>query len=131
MHEDHLVDPDDTYILDNVARFVGQRLVAVVAENEGAAEEGCRAVEIEYEILPAVFDPEKAMEPSAPVLHDRGNKSEGLGPKPNVYLDLHGEVGSVAAGFKEADVVHERTYSTQPHAARTSRNARVDRLEGR
>ncbi len=112
LHEDHLVDPDDTYMLDNVARFVGQRLVAVVAENEGAAEEGCRAVEIEYEILPAVFDPEQAMEPTAPVLHDRGKKSEGLGPKPNVYLDLHGEVGNVAAGFKEADVIHERTYST-------------------
>ena len=37
-HEDHLVDPDDTYILDNVVRFVGQRVAAVVAETEGAAE---------------------------------------------------------------------------------------------
>ena len=39
-HEDHLVDPDDTYILDNVVRFVGQRVAAVVAETEGAAEAG-------------------------------------------------------------------------------------------
>src|SRR5947209_1052663 len=62
-HEDHLVDPDDSYILDNVVRFVGQRVAAVVAETEAAAEAGCRALEIEYEILPAVFDPVAAMEP--------------------------------------------------------------------
>src|SRR4029078_12009209 len=35
-HEDHLVDPDDTYILDNVVRFVGQRVAAVVADTERA-----------------------------------------------------------------------------------------------
>ena len=40
LHEDHLVDPDDTYMLDNVARFVGQRIAAVVAETEAAAEAG-------------------------------------------------------------------------------------------
>jgi CO/xanthine dehydrogenase Mo-binding subunit/aerobic-type carbon monoxide dehydrogenase small subunit (CoxS/CutS family) len=112
LHEDHLVDPDDMYILDNVMRFVGQRVAAVVAENEGAAEEGCRALEVDYEVLPHVFDPERAMEPGAPVLHDKGRNAGGMGPKPNVYLDLHGEVGSIAAGFKAAEVVHERTYST-------------------
>ena len=44
LHEDHLVDPDDTYMLDNVARFVGQRLAAVVGESEAAAEAGVRAL---------------------------------------------------------------------------------------
>ena len=67
-HDDFHVDPDDTYMLDNVARFIGQRLVAVVAETEGAAEEACRLVEIDYEVLPAVFDPEEAMHPGAPIL---------------------------------------------------------------
>src|SRR5262249_59942183 len=71
-HEDHLVDPEDTYVLDNVVRFVGQRVAAVVAETEAAAEEGCRKLEVDYEILPAVFDPVAAMEPGAPVLHDKG-----------------------------------------------------------
>jgi CO/xanthine dehydrogenase Mo-binding subunit len=71
-HEDHLVDPDDTYVLDNVARFVGQRVAAVVAETEGATEEACRLLEVAYEPLPTVFDPEQAMEPGAPVLHERG-----------------------------------------------------------
>jgi putative selenate reductase molybdopterin-binding subunit len=69
-HEDHLVDPDDTYVLDNIVRFVGQRVATVVAETEGAAEEACRLLEVEYELLPAVFDPELAMEPNAPILHE-------------------------------------------------------------
>jgi len=106
-HEDHLVDPDDSYILDNVVRFVGQRVAAVVAETEAAAEAGCRALEIEYEILPAVFDPVAAMEPDAPILHQKGGEAKG-----NIYVDIHGEVGSVEQGFKEADAVHEMTYST-------------------
>jgi putative selenate reductase molybdopterin-binding subunit len=106
-HEDHLVDPDDSYILDNVVRFVGQRVAAVVAETEAAAEAGCRALEIEYEILPAVFDPVAAMEPDAPILHQKGGEAKG-----NIYVDIHGEVGSVEQGFREADAVHEMTYST-------------------
>ena len=75
-HEDHLVDPDDTYMLDNVVRFVGQRVAAVVAETEAAAEAGCRVLEVDYEILPAVFDPVAAMEPDAPILHDKGGEAE-------------------------------------------------------
>jgi putative selenate reductase molybdopterin-binding subunit len=106
-HEDHLVDPDDTYMLDNVVRFFGQRVAAVVAETEAAAEAGCRALVVDYEILPAVFDPLAAMEPEAPILHNRGGEAKG-----NIYVEIHGEVGSVAAGFKEADAVHEMTYST-------------------
>ena len=55
-----------------------------------------------------MFDPEAAMEPGAPVLHDK-DESPSSG---NIYLDIHGEVGSVAEGFDAADAVHERTYST-------------------
>jgi CO/xanthine dehydrogenase Mo-binding subunit/aerobic-type carbon monoxide dehydrogenase small subunit (CoxS/CutS family) len=106
-HEDHLVDPDDTYVLDNVVRFVGQRVAAVVAETETAAEAACRLIEVQYEILPAVFDPEAAMRPDAPLLHDKGITAYG-----NVYVDIHGEVGSTAEGFAAADVVHEGVYST-------------------
>ena len=65
-HEDHLVDPDDTYMLDDVVRFVGQRVAAVVAESEAIAAAGCAALVVEYEPLPAVFDPDAAMRPEAP-----------------------------------------------------------------
>jgi putative selenate reductase molybdopterin-binding subunit len=107
LHEDHLVSPDDSYVLDNVVRFVGQRIAAVVAESEAAAEQACRMLEVSYEVLPAVFDPVAAMEPNAPILHDKGGAEKG-----NIFVDIHGEVGSVADGFKAADAVHEMTYST-------------------
>src|SRR3954469_828763 len=68
-HDDFRVDPDDTYMLDNVARFVGQRIAAVVADTEAAAEEACRRVEVDNEVLPAVFDADEAMRPGAPLLH--------------------------------------------------------------
>jgi putative selenate reductase molybdopterin-binding subunit len=108
LHEDHLVDPDDTYMLDNVARFAGQRIVSVVAESEAAAEAGCRALHVEYELLPAVFDPVEAMKPGAPLLHDEDVFASGG----NIFCDLHGEIGDVEKGFEQADVIHERTYST-------------------
>jgi len=111
-HDDYHVDPNDTYLLDNVVRFVGQRVAAVVAETEGAAEQGCAKIEIEYELLPAVFDPEEAMSQGAPVLHDKGAESRIRRPGQNILLEIHGNVGDVAAGFKAADVVHEATYTT-------------------
>jgi putative selenate reductase molybdopterin-binding subunit len=107
LHEDHLADPDDTYVLDNVVRFAGQRVAAVVAETEAAAAAGCRALAIDYEVLPAVFDPEAAMLADAPVLHNNGGTNRG-----NIYVDIQGEVGSVADGFARADTIHEKTYST-------------------
>jgi CO/xanthine dehydrogenase Mo-binding subunit len=107
LHEDHLVDPDDTYVLDNVVRFVGQRIAAVVAETEAAAETACRLLDVTYEILPAVFDPIAAMAPEAPVLHDKAGVQRG-----NIYVDIEGEVGRIADGFAAADAVHDMTYST-------------------
>jgi CO/xanthine dehydrogenase Mo-binding subunit/aerobic-type carbon monoxide dehydrogenase small subunit (CoxS/CutS family) len=106
-HEDHLVDPDDSYMLDDVVRFRGQRVAAVVAESEAIADAACRLLDVDYEILAAVFDPEVAMQPGAPVLHDKGPATRS-----NIYAEIHGEVGSVAEGFAAAAVVHERTYST-------------------
>ena len=93
-HEDHLVDPDDTYILDNVVRFVGQRVAAVVAETEGAAEEACRLLEVEYELLPAVFDPEAGHGAGGADPARQGREGD------NIYVDIHGEVGSVEDGFR-------------------------------
>jgi CO/xanthine dehydrogenase Mo-binding subunit/aerobic-type carbon monoxide dehydrogenase small subunit (CoxS/CutS family) len=109
IHTDHLVDPDDTYILDNVVRFVGQRVVAVLAESIGAAEEGCRKVVVDYELLPAVFDPQQAMQFGAPQLHGSDDPFV-QDPVHNILIELHGEIGDVAKGFAEADVIHEGTY---------------------
>jgi putative selenate reductase molybdopterin-binding subunit len=47
------------------------------------------------------------MRPEAPLLHEKGITAYG-----NVYVDIHGEVGSTAVGFAAADVVHQGVYST-------------------
>jgi CO/xanthine dehydrogenase Mo-binding subunit/aerobic-type carbon monoxide dehydrogenase small subunit (CoxS/CutS family) len=103
-HEHDRDDPDDTRVLDDIVRFAGQRVAAVVAETEAAAEEGCRLVEADYEILPAVFDAEAAMADGAPIIH---------GPERNILAEIHSHVGDVAAGFAQADFIHEGTYVTQ------------------
>ncbi|MFI1503511.1 molybdopterin-dependent oxidoreductase [Streptomyces sp. NPDC020597] len=109
IHTDHLVDPDDTRILDDTVRFVGQRVVAVLADTVAAAEEGCRRVRVEYEVLPAVFDPLEAMAEGAPQLHGSDDPFV-RDPAHNVLLEIHTHIGDVDAGFAEADVIHEGTY---------------------
>ncbi|MFI6048759.1 molybdopterin-dependent oxidoreductase [Streptomyces violascens] len=113
-HEHPTEDPDDTRVLDDTVRYVGQRVAAVVADSEQAAEEGCRRVEVVYQELPYVIDPEEAMAPGAPMVH------EGKGPEVriarvenNVAGEVHGEIGCVADGFADADVIYEETFRTQ------------------
>ncbi len=68
-HEHRTDDPDDTRMLDDVVRYIGQRVVAVVAETAEAADAACRLVDITYDVLPAVFDPDEARMPGAPPIH--------------------------------------------------------------
>jgi putative selenate reductase molybdopterin-binding subunit len=103
-HENVSEDPADTRVLDDVVRHVGQRVAAVVATSEAAAEAGCRAITVEYEVRPAVLDPVAAMAPDAPRLHE--------GAPGNVVGQLHAEMGDVDAGFAEADEIYEETFST-------------------
>ncbi|MCU1699645.1 MAG: putative hypoxanthine oxidase XdhD [Mycobacterium sp.] len=109
IHTDHLVDPDDTYMLDNVVRFAGQRVVAVLADSVRAADEGASLVVVEYELLPAVFDPIEAMADGAPQLHSYDDPF-AHDKVHNILLELHGEIGDAEAGFAQADVIHEATY---------------------
>ncbi|MGW3585883.1 molybdopterin-dependent oxidoreductase [Streptomyces rubiginosohelvolus] len=112
-HEHPTEDPDDTRLLDDTVRYIGQRVAAVVADSEGAAEEGCRRIEVVYEQLPYVVDPEEAMASGAPVIHDKGPESRIARAENNVVGEVHGEIGSVEEGFAEADVVYEETFRTQ------------------
>ncbi|MFE6969401.1 molybdopterin-dependent oxidoreductase [Isoptericola sp. NPDC057653] len=114
-HELWTDDPDDTRILDDVVRFVGQRVAAVVADSVAAAEEGVRRLRVEYEVLPAVVDPEQAMAPGAPLVHPELDAVQArvANPGTNLVAELHSELGDVEAGLAEAAVVHEATYRTQ------------------
>jgi CO/xanthine dehydrogenase Mo-binding subunit/aerobic-type carbon monoxide dehydrogenase small subunit (CoxS/CutS family) len=124
-HEIREHDPDDTRVLDDVVRFVGQRVAAVIADSEAAAEEGCRRLRVEYEILPAVFDAELAMQPGAPVLHDKGKDARIFDPQRNIVGAVDWRHGDIEAGFAAADVIHEETYVTQrvQHAALETHSA--------
>ena len=114
-HELYTDDPDDTRVFDDVVRFTGQRIAAVVAGTVAAAEAGVRALKVDYEVLDAVFTPEDAMLPGAPALHgDKDATTARISrPERNVVAELHSELGDMAAGFAAADFIHEHTYRTQ------------------
>ncbi len=103
--------PYDAFMLDNKVRFVGDRVAVVVAEDEVEAARGCEALEVEYEILPAVFDPDEALKAGAPVIHDEPDSRGALDPGRNLVARIEVEVGDVEAAFRQADHVFENTYS--------------------
>ena len=57
----------------DVVRFVGEPIALVAAETLDLAERALALIEVEYELLPGVFDPEEAMKPDAPVVHEPDN----------------------------------------------------------
>ncbi|MCJ2133522.1 molybdopterin-dependent oxidoreductase [Methylobacterium sp. J-026] len=122
-HQDPRDDAADTRVLDPILRFVGQRVAAVIAETEAAAEAGCRALRVTYEIRQALLDPDRALEPGAPPVHDPGDRPGADAPPlachPNLAAEVRGEVGDVAAGFAAADIVYAETFRSQrvQHAA--------------
>src|ERR1044071_7413756 len=61
----------------DVVRFIGDRVAAVAAETLDAAEEALELICVEYEELPAIFDPIEAMKPNAPSLHSNVAGYEG------------------------------------------------------
>jgi CO/xanthine dehydrogenase Mo-binding subunit/aerobic-type carbon monoxide dehydrogenase small subunit (CoxS/CutS family) len=119
-HEKAWMDPDDTRVLDDVVRFIGQKVAAVVAETEAAAEEGCRRLEVDYDILPAVVDPAQAIAAGAPVIHkDKTPEQRVADAGRNVVAETHGEFGDVASALAQAAVTYQGTFTTQrvQHAA--------------
>ena len=119
-HENPLDDPDDTRVLDDVVRFVGQRVAAVLADTEAAAEAGCRACASTYEVLPAVFDPEAAMQPGAPLLHgDKGPEARIHDPDRNIVAEVHATQATWRPASRPRTSCITATYTTQrlQHAA--------------
>ncbi|RME84119.1 MAG: xanthine dehydrogenase family protein molybdopterin-binding subunit [Caldilineae bacterium] len=94
----------DQLVLTDVARFVGDGVAAVAATTEEIAEAALDLIEVQYEILPAVFTVEEARRPGAPLIHG----TEGNLVMPPIIV----QAGDVEAGFAEADLVLEATYHT-------------------
>ncbi len=92
--------PDQPVICGDKVRFVGDGVALVAAETEEIAERALELIHVEYEPLPAIFDPRDALKEDAPKIHDKGNLLS--------YNKLR--KGDVNKGFADAEVILERTY---------------------
>jgi len=90
--------------MDEHLRHVGDYVAAVAATSEAIAEQALELIDVDYEVLPAVFDPEEAAKPTAPKIYPEGNVR---GPSLQ-------EWGDINKGFAEADVVVEDNFDVTP-----------------
>ena len=97
--------------------YEGHAVAAVAAVSPAIAEQALDLIEVEYEVLPHIMDVEAAMAPDAPILHD-DIFTAGIEPRPtkpsNIAKVVRFAKGDVEAGFREADVIIERRYTTKP-----------------
>ena len=129
--EPYGTDIKDSYFLavDKV-RYQGEPVVAVAATTEELAEEAVSLIEVEYEELEAVFDPALAMQPDAPLVHEKlasYHHGPSLNPVSGTNICNHFRLrhGDIQKGFEDADLVLENTYRfhkaqhchLEPHAA--------------
>ena len=112
--------PFDRKILDQVVRYVGDEVALVAAETPEAAQKALKMIRVEYEMLPAVLDPEKSMTGETlihavedlyvPVL------APGYDPAHNQISCFQVDIGDVDAELAASDVVHTAVYETQAQA---------------
>jgi 4-hydroxybenzoyl-CoA reductase alpha subunit len=91
---------------DKKARYIGDEIAAVAAETEEIALEALDLIEVVYEELPAIFEPEDALKPGAPLLYEETGT--------NIAEHFQKEYGDVERGFQEADHVLEDRFETSP-----------------
>ncbi|MGZ4815686.1 MAG: molybdopterin cofactor-binding domain-containing protein [Terriglobales bacterium] len=94
-HDEHAL------ALDKV-RYVGDNVACVVATSEVIAEKALELIDVDYEVLPAYFDPEESMKAQTDLIHD--NKPN------NLEKDYHHVFGDPEKGFAEADQVAEARF---------------------
>ncbi|HUR37016.1 MAG TPA: molybdopterin cofactor-binding domain-containing protein [Terriglobales bacterium] len=100
------VGHDETALAVDKVRYVGDNVACVVATSESIAEQALELIDVEYELLPAWFDPEDSMknfgEDPATLIHPQ---------KPhNIEKDYHHSFGDPEAGFAQADEIMEARY---------------------
>ncbi len=95
--------PDQPLLVEDYVRYIGDAVAAVAAETEEIALAALNAIEVEYEPLNGVFDPEEAMKPDA---------TRVWADKENTQSHHVEEWGDIEAGFNSADLIIENTYIT-------------------
>lgn len=106
---------DRPILAKDVVRFAGEPVAAVAATSKEIAREAVKLIEVEYEELAGVFDPEEAASPDAPILHENLEsyvKEVTANAIPGTNICNHFKIrkGDVEKGFAEADRVFEDTY---------------------
>jgi len=96
------VGHDETALAVEKVRYVGDHVACVAASSEQIAEEALELIDVEYEPLPAYFDPEQSMKAETDLIHE--NRPH------NIEKDYHHVFGDPEKGFTEADYVHEARY---------------------
>jgi 4-hydroxybenzoyl-CoA reductase subunit alpha len=96
------VGHDETALAVEKVRYVGDNVACVVAETEAVAEKALELIDVEYEPLPAWFDPEESMKADADLIHEQRAH--------NIEKEYHHVFGDPAKGFAEADHVAEGRY---------------------
>jgi CO/xanthine dehydrogenase Mo-binding subunit len=94
---------DAPILASDRVRFLGEAIAIVAAESVEIAEEALDLIQVEYEPFPAVFDPEEAVKPGAPIVTEPDN----------IVARWRIVKGDADAAMKSADVIVERTYKTQ------------------
>ncbi|MBW2367647.1 MAG: molybdopterin-dependent oxidoreductase [Deltaproteobacteria bacterium] len=109
------------HIFDGIVRFVGDEVAAVAATSCDIAQTALALIDVAYEELPAVFDPEAAMSENAPKVRSEGNVRDPV---------LH-EWGDLTQGEKESDLIVETSmnFGSQQYAP-LGRNAAIAQWEG-
>ena len=106
---------DISVLAQDRVRFMGERVAAVAADTLEQAEQALDLIQVDYEELPAVFDPASALADGAPIIHPDVNSYPGL-PKPlerpsnDFVRDVYTR-GDVAEGFAQSDLVVENTFT--------------------
>lgn len=101
--------PWDQVSLDHKVRFVGDRVAVVAAESPEIAQAALQLIEVDYEVLPAVFDPEAALKGEV-VIHDEPDAVKIADAAHNLACTVHAVVGDFEKAFVASEVQLERTY---------------------
>jgi CO/xanthine dehydrogenase Mo-binding subunit len=107
---------DVPLLAEDIVRFVGEKVAAVAAVDPDTAEEALTRIDVDYEPLPAIFDPLAAMQPGAPLVHEGSpifaSASGPIQPHGNILNHATWSAGDLAQGFRESDRIFEHTFTT-------------------
>ena len=105
--------PYDQVSLDNKVRHVGDKVAVVAAETSEIARQALELIEVDYELLPAVFEAREALKEGAPVIHDEPDAIGIQEADRNLVVTITANVGDVEQGLRESAHVFEHTYHLQ------------------